>query len=78
MIGLGRHYWLSKWNWFDVVILFICILDIVLELSMPHNNAKFSPAVFRVLRILRILRVGRVLRLLKVLTMILNIHNNVL
>ena len=68
IIGLRHHYFLSKWNIFDFIILIISLVDIVVELSLPedYTDSHFSPAVIRVVKVLRILRVGRVLRLMKV------------
>lgn len=68
LTGLRHHYFLSKWNIFDFIILIISLVDIVVELSLPEDYADshFSPAVIRVVKVLRILRVGRVLRLVKV------------
>ena len=65
-MGLRKYYFLSKWNLFDLLILVVSLVDVVIELSIPQSNSKFSPAVFRLVRIFRILRVSRVLRLLKV------------
>ena len=68
LIALRQFYFQSKWNIFDFAILFIALVDIIVELSLPEEavNTKFSPAVIRIVRVLRILRVGRVLRLVKV------------
>ena len=48
------------------MILGVSLIDVIIELSIPQSNSKFSPGVFRLVRIFRILRVSRVLRLLKV------------
>ena len=68
LVGLRQHYFLSKWNIFDFLILLVAIVDIIVELSLPEGAAdtRFSPSVIRIVRVLRILRVGRVLRLIKV------------
>lgn len=66
LIGLRKYYFLSKWNIFDLLILGVSLVDVIIELSVPQSNSKFSPGVFRLVRIFRILRVSRVLRLLKV------------
>lgn len=67
--GLRQHYFLSKWNVFDFIILLVSLVDIIVELSLPDDyaDAHFSPAAFRVVKVLRVLRMGRVLRLIKVL-----------
>ena len=66
IIGLRKHYFLSKWNVADLLILIVAMADLTVELSLPQSTSRFSPAVLRVVRILRILRVGRVVRLMKV------------
>ncbi len=66
IIGLRHHYFLSKWNWVDFILIHASIIDIVVELTVPMAmvSASFSPGIFRVVRVLR---VGRALRLVKVL-----------
>ena len=66
IIGLRKHYFYSKWNIFDFLILIVSIVDLIVELSLPEETSTFSPAVLRLVRVLRFVRVGRVLRLVKV------------
>lgn len=67
VIGLRQHYFLSKWNIFDFLVLLVALVDIVVEVSVPEDSTtRFSPSVLRVVGVLKVLRVGRVLRLIKV------------
>ena len=61
MIGLRLYYWLSKWNLFDIFILFVCLVEIAIEIAFPMNSYSFSPGV---LRIVRILRIGRLVKVI--------------
>ena len=44
IIGLRLHYFRSKWNLFDLLILLVTVVDIVVELGLPESTTYFSPA----------------------------------
>ena len=74
-VAFRKHYILplkkNFWNWFDLVIVLISVIDICIDTFVPENEnnggSNFSPALLRVARILRVARVGRGLRAFKVL-----------
>lgn len=62
LIGLGKAYFKSAWNIFDLLILAISAIDYAIGDLLSHN----FPIPPSVVRLCRILRVGRVMRLMKV------------
>lgn len=64
IIGLGTHYFKSKWNRFDFIIALSSLVDIILTYS-SSTNIPFLRRGPQLIRVLRVIRVTRLLRLVK-------------
>lgn len=76
LVGLRRHYFRSKWNIFDFVVLIIAVGDVILDFTVfdgsdctsSGDNAAgaVDPNIIKIFRSLRIFRLIRSMRLVKV------------
>lgn len=57
IIGLGRHYFYSRWNQFDFIIVLLADLTYLLEKLLVNISLSKFVVVMRALRALRVIRV---------------------
>ena len=61
-----EFYFKDYWNLLDLLIVFLSVIDIVIDEAAEGATEGFSSNILKVSRVFRVLRMSRVLRLLKV------------
>mmetsp|Transcript_51246 Transcript_51246/g.119122 ORF Transcript_51246/g.119122 Transcript_51246/m.119122 type:complete len:539 (-) Transcript_51246:174-1790(-) len=68
----GREWFYSLWNWFDVLIIVIAIVDIwIISLMQGEPYGVHIMTIFRIVRLVRLVRLVKLVRLLHGLYVIL-------
>lgn len=74
LLMFGRKYFIGpgwRWNWFDLTLVIIQLVEVIGMLTTNHESSSASPvANVSFLRLLRILRLFRVLRLVRLVQFI--------
>ncbi|XP_064635099.1 sperm-specific sodium:proton exchanger-like [Lineus longissimus] len=71
MLGQRKWYWKSFWNYLDLAIIIINLVDVVIDISsmldadLITSTALISPSFIKITKVFKFLRMGRALRLFK-------------
>lgn len=65
IVGWGKAYFRSGWNWFDFLIVLVSWVGVALDLAIVDGGLDFNPSILRVLRVLRVVRVLRLIKFAK-------------
>lgn len=60
--GLKRNFFLSGWNWFDLIVIFVWAVDSFFSSSGLMDFFPVSPMTLRLTRLARVLRMVRLVR----------------
>ena len=71
-VAYGKHYFKSRWNQLDVLVVLFSVLEILLSNFLSHE-LKLIKQIPQIVRIFRVLRIARLTRILKMFIYIQNL-----